>query len=90
MLTWKASESAGPLCDPDSLWQGHSLWHLQSALVIAGQYFYYLAEDHPIVLDDKKNYSPADLVKIFIFDKAPNVEFLHSSESSSESGSVSS
>ena len=44
VLVWKASESNGPLCDPDSLWQGHSLWHLLSATAIAGLYFYYLAE----------------------------------------------
>lgn len=44
-VQWKASESGGPLCEPDSLWQGHSLWHFQSAFAIAGLYSYYLMED---------------------------------------------
>jgi len=44
-LQWKASESGGPLCAPDSLWQGHSLWHFQSAMGICGEFFYYLAEE---------------------------------------------
>ena len=77
VMIWKASESAGPLCDPDSLWQGHSLWHLQSAVAIAGQYFSYVAED----------FSRKSSVK-FVFENAPSAESI--SESSSESGSVSS
>lgn len=76
VITWKSSESAGPFCYPDSLWQGHSLWHLQSAVAIAGQYFYYVAED----LVERKN--------LFIFETAPYAESV--ADSSSESGSVSS
>ena len=78
VITWKTSESAGPLCFPDSLWQGHSLWHLQSAVAIAGQYFYYVAEDLPVV--EHKN------VK-FVFESTPHAESI--ADSSSESGSVS-
>jgi len=79
VMIWKASESAGPLCYPDSLWQGHSLWHLQSAIAIAGQYFYYVAEDCP---SEKK----VQNIK-FIFENAPRAESL--TDSCSESGSVS-
>ena len=74
VVQWKASESGGPLCEPDSLWQGHSLWHFQSAFAIAGLYYFYLMEDIPIG-------------KVFI-ENAPTVEFV--SDSSSESGSMSS
>jgi hypothetical protein len=88
VVTWKSSESAGPLCDPDSLWQGHSLWHLQSAAAIAGQYFYYVAEDYSMVPSSRKKH-PSPMVK-FIFDNAPYGEAIISSDSSSESGSVSS
>lgn len=82
VLTWKSSESAGPLCHPDSLWQGHSLWHLQSAMAIAGQYFYYVSEDHSM------QHRKQTTVKFF-FDNTPSAQFIHS-DSSSESGSVSS
>ena len=44
VLQWKASESGGPLCDPETIFQGHSLWHLQSALGIGGEFLYYLGE----------------------------------------------
>lgn len=43
-LQWKASESGGPLCYPESIFQGHSLWHFQSAMGIGAVYFYYLGE----------------------------------------------
>jgi hypothetical protein len=43
-IQWKASESGGPLCLPDSIFQGHSLWHFQGALGIGGSFLYYLAE----------------------------------------------
>lgn len=45
VLVWKASESDGPWCDPESIWQGHSFWHFLTALAVAIQYFYYLAEN---------------------------------------------
>jgi len=53
VIQWKASESGGPLCNPDSLWQGHSLWHFQSAVGIGGVFLYYLAEEQ--VLPTKVN-----------------------------------
>jgi hypothetical protein len=43
-IQWKASESGGPLCFPESIFQGHSLWHFQSALGIGGTFVYYLSE----------------------------------------------
>jgi hypothetical protein len=29
------SRTGGPLCNPDSLWQGHGLWHLAAAASLA-------------------------------------------------------
>lgn len=29
------SRTGGPLCDPDSIWQGHGLWHVAAALSLA-------------------------------------------------------
>ena len=29
------SRTGGPLCDPDSLWQGHGFWHLAAATSLA-------------------------------------------------------
>jgi hypothetical protein len=26
--------TGGPLCDPDSLWQPHGLWHVGAAVVV--------------------------------------------------------
>lgn len=52
---WKASESGGPLCDPESLWQGHSLWHFQSAIGIAGIFLYYLYEELPAAKNSTKS-----------------------------------
>jgi hypothetical protein len=48
VLQWKASESGMPLCYPESIFQGHSLWHFQSAVGIGGTFVYYLAEEVPI------------------------------------------
>lgn len=28
------SRAGGPLCDPDSLWQGHAVWHVLSAMAL--------------------------------------------------------
>jgi hypothetical protein len=30
----RLSASGGPFCDPDSLWQGHGLWHIIAALAL--------------------------------------------------------
>jgi hypothetical protein len=32
--TYRASRSGGPLCRPDSLVQGHGLWHGLTALML--------------------------------------------------------
>jgi hypothetical protein len=77
-MIWKSSESGGPLCYPDSLWQGHSLWHFQSAMAITIQFFYYVAEDYSLFQEKNVHY---------IFENTPNATAL--SDSSSESGSVS-
>lgn len=29
------SRTGGPLCNPDSLWQGHGFWHLAAAISLA-------------------------------------------------------
>jgi hypothetical protein len=42
---WNVSRSAGPWCDPDSLLQGHALWHLLTAASVACFYLYFRAED---------------------------------------------
>ena len=34
LVVWYLSKTGGPLCRPDSLLQGHSLWHLGVALVL--------------------------------------------------------
>lgn len=33
-LVGTLSRAGGPLCDPESLWQGHGLWHLLSAAAL--------------------------------------------------------
>ncbi len=41
---WLPSKSGGAFCNPDSLWQGHALWHVYSAA--ATPFFYaYLASE---------------------------------------------
>jgi hypothetical protein len=74
-LVWKSSESGGPMCYPDSLFQGHSLWHLQSAVAIAGLFLYYLADKG----------TPDPKLDYFAFPKPP---LSRASDSSSESDSV--
>jgi hypothetical protein len=34
-LVGTLSRTGGPLCDPDSLWQGHGFWHLAAAAALA-------------------------------------------------------
>ena len=41
---WNVSHTGGPWCDPHSLWQGHALWHLLSAVAVWCFYLYFLAE----------------------------------------------
>jgi hypothetical protein len=42
---WLPSQSGGLLCDPESLLQGHAVWHLLCALA-AGALFLYLRSEH--------------------------------------------
>ncbi len=41
LVIWSLSQTDRPLCNPDSLLQGHAIWHLLSA-VVAGCVFLYL------------------------------------------------
>lgn len=79
VLIWKASESGAPYCYPDSLWQGHSLWHMQAAMAIFGQYCFYLSED--LSEADKKNGQG------YLFEDTPLSMTL--TDTSSESDSIS-
>ena len=36
------------LCDPNSLWQGHALWHILNAVVLLFIYLHYRAEKSTI------------------------------------------
>ncbi len=44
---WLVSDTGGPLCDPDSLLQGHAAWHLLSAAAAACIYLYFRSESPP-------------------------------------------
>jgi len=44
---WILSRTGGPLCDPNSLWQGHAAWHILSAGTTACLYVYWRSEDRP-------------------------------------------
>ena len=46
---WRASSAAGPWCDPDSLWQGHAVWHLLCAASVALVYLYGRSERSVVV-----------------------------------------
>lgn len=41
---WLPSNDGGPLCTPDSLFQGHVLWHMLTALSAGSLYLYYESE----------------------------------------------
>jgi hypothetical protein len=43
-LIWVLSRDGAPLCDPDSLLQGHALWHLTSAATVLLLYRYLCSE----------------------------------------------
>ena len=42
---WLPSQTGGPLCDPDSLLQGHAAWHLLPAATTGCFYVYWCSED---------------------------------------------
>eukprot|EP01116_Phalansterium_solitarium_P001710 TRINITY_DN11520_c0_g1_i1.p1 TRINITY_DN11520_c0_g1~~TRINITY_DN11520_c0_g1_i1.p1 ORF type:complete len:275 (-),score=59.02 TRINITY_DN11520_c0_g1_i1:56-880(-) len=45
-LVWMQSQTNGPWCFPDSIWQGHAFWHLASAAAVAFAFVYFwLAPD---------------------------------------------
>jgi len=44
LAIWSMSDSGRPWCVPDSLWQGHAVWHLLSALSAGSAYIYFCAE----------------------------------------------
>jgi hypothetical protein len=44
MTVWMESKSGGPWCMPDSIFQGHALWHLLSSMAIGCMFLFYLSE----------------------------------------------
>jgi len=50
---WYASDSGRPLCKPESLIQGHTIWHVLTALSPGALYLYFLVGD--------KSYGPAEV-----------------------------
>lgn len=44
-LIWWLSWTKGPLCDPNTFFQGHGVWHLLSAVAVGCLYMYFRAED---------------------------------------------
>jgi hypothetical protein len=44
-VIWALSWTEGPLCDPNSLIQGHGVWHLLSAVAVGCLYMYFRMED---------------------------------------------
>lgn len=42
---WIPSRTGGPLCDPESLLQGHAVWHLLCALAAGSLYLYLRSEE---------------------------------------------
>lgn len=76
-IQWKASESGGPLCFPDSIFfQGHSLWHFQSALGILGSFLYFLSE---------LGTPPSNTKRCMVVENTPSIT---STDSSSELSAV--
>jgi len=43
---WLASHNGGPLCSPESLWQGHAAWHFLCAAATLALYQYARSEKH--------------------------------------------
>ncbi len=48
---WALSDTGRPLCNPNSLWQGHAAWHLLSACMALCIHFYFLSEKEDTVSD---------------------------------------
>lgn len=46
-VIWNLSRTAGPWCDPNSLLQGHAVWHLLTATSVGAFYLYFRGEGKP-------------------------------------------
>jgi hypothetical protein len=46
---WSVSGTDGPLCDPNSLLQGHAAWHLLDAVSVYGLFRLYVSEHKDVV-----------------------------------------
>mmetsp|Transcript_17022 Transcript_17022/g.26349 ORF Transcript_17022/g.26349 Transcript_17022/m.26349 type:complete len:337 (+) Transcript_17022:340-1350(+) len=44
IIIWIPSKTGGPLCDPDSLFQGHAVWHVLCAIALGFLFLYALSE----------------------------------------------
>jgi hypothetical protein len=47
LVIWRLSHTGAPLCDPDSLVQGHAIWHLLCAVSTVAIFLYYRSEHDP-------------------------------------------
>jgi hypothetical protein len=45
MVIWWLSWTRGPLCDPNTFFQGHGFWHILSGAAVGCLYMYFRAED---------------------------------------------
>ncbi len=50
LVIWRLSHTGAPLCYPDSLLQGHAIWHLLCAVSTAAIFVYYRSEHDPRVM----------------------------------------
>ena len=50
LLIWQLSHTEGLLCFPESVFQGHAVWHLLCAVSTAAIYVYYQSEHDPRLL----------------------------------------
>jgi hypothetical protein len=46
-VIWNLSRTGGPWCDPESLLQGHAVWHLLTAASVGTFYLYFRGEGEP-------------------------------------------
>lgn len=62
---WVPSKSGGPLCFPDSWFQGHALWHVCTAIPI-GCYFLYVVSANEKMSQDGDDEEPGSTSKVSI------------------------
>lgn len=48
-VIWNLSRTGGVWCDPDSLLQGHAVWHLLTAASVGAFYLYFRGEGEPTI-----------------------------------------